>query len=189
MLHPQPAWSGVLTSSSSSSRLRLASTQQSSPGNNPLLAPNWQLKLGQLPLWDKIKPEHIQPAVATLIEEESASLDFLEQDLLAGNGAVSFDRIFKPLTQIQLRTDFVSGQFSHLSVSDWCCCLLDCSNVLVQPSSCCCHTAVVDTVWILCSICICVTWPASPCHLTLPVSGRIPLNTGCHEHRRAACSC
>uniref|UniRef100_A0A383WQC2 oligopeptidase A n=1 Tax=Tetradesmus obliquus TaxID=3088 RepID=A0A383WQC2_TETOB len=118
LLHPQPAWSGVLTSSSSSSsssRLRLASTQRSSPGNNPLLAPNWQLKLGQLPLWDNINPENIQPAVATLIEEETASLYFLEQDLLAGTGAVSFDRIFKPLTQIQLRTDFVSGQFSHLS--------------------------------------------------------------------------
>jgi hypothetical protein len=118
LLHPQPAWSGVLaSSSSSSSRLRLASTQQSSTANNPLLAPNWMLKLGQLPLWDKIQPEHIQPAVATLIEEETASLEFLEQDLLAGYGAVSFDRIFKPLTQIQLRTDFVSGQFSHLSVS------------------------------------------------------------------------
>jgi hypothetical protein len=119
LLYPQPAWSGVHTSSSSStsSRLRLASTQQSSPGNNPLLAPNWQLKLGQLPLWDKIQPQHIQPAVETLIEEETASLELLEQDLLAGNGAISFDQIFKPLTQIQLRTDFVSGQFSHLSVS------------------------------------------------------------------------
>jgi Zn-dependent oligopeptidase len=109
----------VHTSSiSSSSRLRLGSTQQSvAASDNPLLAPNWKLKLGQLPLWDKIQPQHIQPAVDTLIEQETASLEFLEQDLLAGSSQLSFDRVFKPLTQIQLRTDFVSGQFSHLSVS------------------------------------------------------------------------
>jgi hypothetical protein len=115
LLYPQPAWSGVHTSSSSS-RLRLGSTQQSSAGDNPLLAPNWKLKLGQLPLWDKIQPQHIQPAVETLIVEETASLEFVEQDLLSGTGQLNFDRVFKPLTQIQMRTDFVSGQFSHLSV-------------------------------------------------------------------------
>jgi hypothetical protein len=118
LLHPQPAWSAEHTSSRSSSRLRLSSTQQSpAAGDNPLLAPNWKLKLGQLPLWDKIQPQHIQPAVEMLIEQETASLEFLEQDLLAGSDQLSFDRVFQPLTQIQLRADFVSGQFSHLSVS------------------------------------------------------------------------
>jgi Zn-dependent oligopeptidase len=112
--------------------LRLGSTQQSSAGDNPLLASNWRLKLGQLPLWDKIQPQHIQPAVETLIEQETASLEFLEQDLLAGSGQLSFDRVFKPLTQIQLRTDFVSGQFSHLSVS----CYVISARWLDSASSC-----------------------------------------------------
>lgn len=85
---------------------------------NPLLVPNLQF-----PLWDKIRPEHVKPAVKQLIAEETASLELLEQDLTralaAGN--VTFNEVFRSFTQIRLRLDSVYGQFDHLSVSSISC--------------------------------------------------------------------
>lgn len=86
-------------------------------GPNPLLVSNLRF-----PLWDQIKPEHIEPAIQQVLAEESASFSLLEQDLtraLKVNN-VTFSKVFRPLTQIQLRLDSVTGQVGLLSVSAVC---------------------------------------------------------------------
>lgn len=97
-------------------------TPQAAAASNPLF------ESGPFPKWDKIKAEHVQPAVSQLIAEESASLDLLEQDLAKAlkDGTLTFDRAFLPFTQMRLRLDSVYGQIDHLSVSieqvQWVCC-------------------------------------------------------------------
>jgi Zn-dependent oligopeptidase len=79
--------------------------------SNPLMTGD------QFPQWGNIKPEHVTQAVKQLLSEEGAALDLLEQDLKRAGKNVTFNRIFLPYTQIQLRMDGVLGQISHLSVS------------------------------------------------------------------------
>lgn len=81
---------------------------------NPLLQGR-----GVLPSWSLVRPEHVLPATRTVIAEEGASLALLEQDLeraLAGDGSgLSYDRIFRPYTQIRLRLDSVFTLVEHLT--------------------------------------------------------------------------
>lgn len=79
-------------------------------------APNPLLTTDVFPHWDQIKPEHVAPAVKQLLEEETASLELLEKDLQAAGANVSFERVFKPFSQMRLRMDFVYGQIDHLAV-------------------------------------------------------------------------
>jgi hypothetical protein len=107
-------WLGDLPS------VRVASLPGTAPStdDNPLLVANG------LPVWDAIHSRHVGPAVRQVIREETASLELLEADLAAalsmpGSGALTFSRIFRPLTQIRLRYDSVSSQISHLTVRTW----------------------------------------------------------------------
>lgn len=83
----------------------------------PPLATNPLLTAGAFPLWDQIKPANIKPAVQQVLAEEGAAFTLLEQDLVRAGRNVTFDRIFKPYTQMELRIDAVTGQIDHLSVS------------------------------------------------------------------------
>lgn len=78
-------------------------------GPNPLL-----LTAG-FPRWDEVRPHHIAPAARQVLAEESAALDLLEQDLASGAGALTYERLFAPYTQIRLRVDSILGQAYHLS--------------------------------------------------------------------------
>eukprot|EP00879_Flechtneria_rotunda_P006967 GHRR01007314.1.p1 GENE.GHRR01007314.1~~GHRR01007314.1.p1 ORF type:complete len:740 (+),score=194.22 GHRR01007314.1:275-2494(+) len=86
-----------------------SSAVNSNAGKNPLLYS------GAFPRWSDIKPSHVQPAVQQLIAEELASVELLEQDLARMSANITFDRLFKPLTQLRLRLDAVFGQIDHLS--------------------------------------------------------------------------
>lgn len=72
--------------------------------------------------WDKIKPEHVGPAVKQVLEEEGAALDLLEADLAAAGKAVTYERLFRPYAQIRYRLDNTYGLMDHLQVRTFCSC-------------------------------------------------------------------
>lgn len=66
--------------------------------------------------WDKITPEHVQPAVKQVLEEEGAALDLLEADLEAAGKDVTYERVFRPYAQIRYRLDATYGAMDNLQV-------------------------------------------------------------------------
>lgn len=94
-----------------------ASTAPANPANpsvstssNPLL-PN-----ALFVQWDQVKPSHVIPAVKHILQEETAALDLLEEDLEAAGANVTYERIFKPYAQIRYRLDVTYGIIDHLQV-------------------------------------------------------------------------
>jgi hypothetical protein len=57
--------------------------------------------------------------VQQVLEEEGASLDLLEADLTRAGGNVTYERIFRPYTQIRYRLDVTYGMIDHLQVRAW----------------------------------------------------------------------
>lgn len=82
-----------------------------SSSNNPLL-PN-----ALFPQWDKISAVNVGPAIKQIFEEEGAALDLLEADLEAAGKDVTYDRVFRPYSQIRYRLDSTLGLIDNLQVS------------------------------------------------------------------------
>jgi hypothetical protein len=96
----------------SSSSKPTSSSSSSSSSDNPLLT------TGPFTQYDRIKAEHVVPAVTQLLEEEGAALSLLEGDLTAAGKDMSYERVFRPYTQIRYRLDGLLGVVDHLQV--WC---------------------------------------------------------------------
>jgi oligopeptidase A len=73
--------------------------------SNPLLAKT------TLPLFSKVKPEHVLPAIETLLQENSEKINAL----LSKNASYTFENFVVPLELLSERLNEVWGTVSHLS--------------------------------------------------------------------------
>lgn len=82
-----------------------------SSSSNPLL-PN-----ALFPQWAKISAANVGPAIKQVLEEEGAALDLLEADLQAAGKDVTYERVYRPYSQIRYRLDNTFGLIDNLQVS------------------------------------------------------------------------
>lgn len=98
-------------SSSSTNSASGAPRPAISSSSNPLL-PN-----ALFPQWDKISAADVGPAIKQVLEEEGAALDLLEGDLQAAGKDVTYERVFRPYSQIRYRLDSTFGLIDNLQVT------------------------------------------------------------------------
>ena len=90
----------------------MSSRSSDTDASNPIL------DASGLPRFDAIRPEHVAPAIQSLLEQLEADLSTLESSLAAGlkrePAAITWDGLIVPLEQIGDRLSFSWGIVGHL---------------------------------------------------------------------------
>lgn len=88
--------------------------------DNPLLVPT---ESGDLPAFDRIRPEHAEPAIDVVVSENRARIVAIATDVGSGGQPPSWERLVEPLDDLNERLSRAWGPISHLfavfGITEW----------------------------------------------------------------------